>query len=222
MSVSRPRSAIRERIEAEGRLDVGEIEVEEQLYELQVRGERPGEGLEVFRRQGKPGQSRKPVNILRCHRRGHSGRVYEVCDSPPMTFDETVQELLDSTGASRTTLRLDRPEGFFPVVAEALAPGVKSIAADSSIDLEASPTFQFLQREQRLLIQPDLLAADPAPPPELIELYGARAQMLAPLVQDERLIGILSVHYAPGPREWTAAEVSSLEQAVERVLAELN
>jgi len=138
-----------------------------------------------------------------------------------MTFEETVEELLQATGASRTTLRLDRAGGFFPVVAEALAPGVESIAGDSSIDLRASPTFQFLEREQRLLIQPDLLAADPAPPPELIERYGARAQMLAPLVRDGRLVGILSVHYAPGPREWTAVEVDRLEQAVERVLSGL-
>ena len=139
-----------------------------------------------------------------------------------MTFEETVQELLQAAGASRTTLRLDRPGGFFPVVAEALAPGIGSIVGDSSIDLQASPTFQSLEHEQRLLIQPDLLAADPAPPPELIELYGARAQMLAPLVQDGRLVGILSVHYAPGPREWTAAEVDCLELAVERVLSELD
>jgi GAF domain-containing protein len=136
-------------------------------------------------------------------------------------YREIVEELLLETGASRTTLRLDSPEAFFPVVAEALAPGIGSIAGDSSIDLEASPTFEFLAREQRLLIQPDLLAADPAPPPELIELYGAKAQMLAPIVRAERLIGIVSVHYAPGPREWTAEDVAALEQAVERVLNEL-
>ena len=138
-----------------------------------------------------------------------------------MAHQEIVEELLLETGASRTTLRLDSSETFFPVVAEALAPGIESIAGDSSIDLGASATFQFLAREQRLLIQADLLAADPAPPPELIELYGARAQMLAPIVRAERLVGIVSVHYAPGPREWTAEEVAALGRAVERVLNEL-
>jgi maleate isomerase len=132
-----------------------------------------------------------------------------------MTFQATIETLLQRTGASRTTLRLDRPEGFFPVVAEALAPGIRSIADDTSIDLGASPTFQSLERERRLL------AADPAPPTELIELYGARAQMLAPVVRDDALAGIVSVHYAQGPREWTDDDVAALEEAAAQVLAEL-
>ncbi len=138
-----------------------------------------------------------------------------------MSFQEIVEELLADTGASRTTLRLDRPDAVFPVVAEALAPGIGSIAGDTSIDLRGSPTFVFLANERRLLIQSDLLDTDHPPPPELIELYGARAQMLAPIVRDERLIGILSVHYAPGPREWTADNVAALERASEQVLTQL-
>ena len=138
-----------------------------------------------------------------------------------MTFQTAIETLLQRTGASRTTLRLDRPEGFFPVVAEALAPGIRSIAGDTSIDLRASATFQSLERDQQLLIQSDLLAADPAPPAELIELYGARAQMLAPVVRDDSLVGIVSVHYSQGSRAWTYDDVAALEAAVEQVLAEL-
>ena len=69
-----------------------------------------------------------------------------------MTFQATIETLLQRTGASRTTLRLDRPEGFFPVVAEALAPGIRTIADDTSIDLRASATFRSLERDRRLLI----------------------------------------------------------------------
>ena len=138
-----------------------------------------------------------------------------------MSFQEIVDRLLRDTAASRTTLRLDRPDAVFPVVAEALAPGVRSIAGDTSIDLRASPTFGFLARERRLLIQPDLLDCDPAPPPELIELYGARAQMVAPIVREERLVGILSVHYSPAAREWTAEDVAAVERASAQVHAEL-
>ena len=138
-----------------------------------------------------------------------------------MTFQAAIESLLQRTGGSRTTLRLDRPDGFFPVVAEALAPGIRSIAGDASIDLRASATFQSLDQERQLLIQSDLLAADPAPPAELIELYGARAQMLAPVVRDDRLVGIVSVHYSPGPRSWTDDDVAALEVAVQQVLAEL-
>lgn len=136
-------------------------------------------------------------------------------------FQAIVERLLAETGASRTTLRLDAPDAVFPVVAEALAPGVGSIAADTSIDLRASPMFAFLEREQQLLVQPDLLEAEVAPPPELIAQYGARAQMLAPVVRRGRLVGILSVHHAPGPREWPPGGVAALERARDDVLAEL-
>src|SRR5262249_30054061 len=124
-------------------------------------------------------------------------------------------------GASRTTLRLDRPDAIFPVVAEATAPGIKSIAGESSIDPRSAPTFQFLVRERRTLVQSDLLETDLPPPPALIELYGARAQMLTPVLRDNDLIGIVSVHYSPGPREWTDEDVATLERASQEILTQL-
>jgi maleate isomerase len=139
-----------------------------------------------------------------------------------MTCQEIVEKLLADTGASRTTIRLDRPDAVFPVVAEATAPGINSIADATSIDLKAAPTFVFLAEEKRPLIQPDLLDTDVPAPPALLELYGARAQMLAPILRDDELVGILSVHYAPGPREWTPEDVATLEQAAEQIQAQLD
>jgi maleate isomerase len=139
-----------------------------------------------------------------------------------MTCQEIVEKLLADTGASRTTIRLDRPDAVFPVVAEATAPGINSIADATSIDLKAAPTFVFLAEEKRPLIQPDLLDTDVPAPAALIELYGARAQMLAPILRDDELVGILSVHYAPGTREWTAEDIAALEQAAEQVQAQLD
>jgi len=133
-----------------------------------------------------------------------------------MSFQAIVERLLTETGASRTTLRLAAPEAVFPVVAEARAPDVAT-----SIDLRAAPTFQFLERERRLLIQSDLLDAEVAPPPQLIAQYGARAQMLAPILRDDRLVGILSVHYAPGPRDWTPEDIGALERARDEIVAQL-
>ncbi len=134
-----------------------------------------------------------------------------------MSYDAIVQELLEATGASRVTLRLETPGQVYPVVAEALSPGVGSIREATEIDLRAARTFQFLDREHRLLVQRDCLTDEPVAPPELIELYGVRAQMLAPLVRDERLIGIVSVHHAGTPRDWTEAEIAALNGAVERI-----
>jgi GAF domain-containing protein len=132
-----------------------------------------------------------------------------------------VEELLERTGATRTTLRLDRPGAVFPVAAEALAPGARSIRDETGIDLRKAATVQFLEREQRNLIQGDCGAGDYPAPPELIELYGVKAQMLAPIVRDGRLAGIVSVHYAPSTREWSAGDVEALDDAARRVLEEL-
>jgi maleate isomerase len=109
----------------------------------------------------------------------------------------------------------------FPVVAESLGEGVRSIAGDTSIDLRASATFKYLDSEQQNLIQEDVSAGDFPAPAELIEFYGVKAQMLAPLVRDGQLIGIISVHYAPATREWTDEDVAALDDAARRVSDEL-
>ena len=138
-----------------------------------------------------------------------------------MSFQAIIEELLAATRSSRTTLRLDRPGEDFPVVAEALAPGVRSIAGDLSFPIRSAETVKHLERERRILLQRDLLGVEPAPAPELIEHYGARAQMLAPVVQGRRFVGIVSVHHAGGPRDWTQPEIAALERAAARIEAEL-
>lgn len=45
--------------------------------------------------------------------------------------------------------------------------------------------------------------------------------MLAPLVRDGQLIGIISVHYAPSTRKWTEEDVAALDDAARRVSDEL-
>ena len=128
-----------------------------------------------------------------------------------------VTELLAATAARRVTVRADRPDATFPVVAEALAPGVLSISGPSTIDLRASATFQYLERTLGTLVQEDLLATDTPPPPELITQYGARAQMLAAVAVDGRLAAFLSVHDGPAPRRWSEADVAALEDTAARV-----
>lgn len=139
-----------------------------------------------------------------------------------MSFQALIEDLHEAVGASRTTLRLDRPGAVFPVVAEALAPGVRSIRDDQKIDLKRAATYEFLANEQRILVQDDCTANDPPPPKELIDYYGVRAQMLAPLIRDGQLIGIISVHYAPGPRAWSEDEVAALDHAAKAAQAELD
>lgn len=138
-----------------------------------------------------------------------------------MRYQAIIDELHAATAASRTTLRLDTPGDDFPVVAEALAPGVRSIAGDRSFGIRSAGTVEFLEREQQILVQRDLRGVVPSPAPELLERYGARAQLLAPVLRDGRLAGIVSVHHCPGVRDFTQDEVGSLEAAVAAILKEL-
>ena len=137
-----------------------------------------------------------------------------------VAVEEAIRELRATTGAGRTTLRLEAPGGDFPIVAEDVAHGVRTLRGGAVGDLRSAATFQALDRDRRPLVQPDLLVADPAPPHALIQAYGARAQMLAPLsAPDGRLVGIVSVHETSGPRAWTEDDVAALVAAAERIAA---
>jgi maleate isomerase len=135
----------------------------------------------------------------------------------PVSFDRVLVDLLEATRASRTTLRLDKSGGAFPVVGEALAPGVRSIRTVTIPSLSAAPTVRFLADRLEILVQRDSVNADLAPPPDLLARYGVRAQMLAPVIGNGQLIGIVSVHHNPGPRDWTDAEVEMLRAATQRI-----
>jgi GAF domain-containing protein len=108
-------------------------------------------------------------------------------------------------------------------VAEAVKDGADKIADAASIpDLRTAPTVRFLAEKKTLLIQGDLASADPPVPPELMTLYQAKAQMLAPLVRDGRLVGVISVHDTKGARTWTAEQTAALEQARKEASATLD
>ena len=132
-----------------------------------------------------------------------------------------VDDLRIAVDASRTTIRLDREGAVFPVVAESLGPGIASIASASAIDLRGAATFQYMDRTLDILVQDDILDVEHPPPPELIAQYGARAQMLAPIVRSGRMAGFVSAHYSPGPRKWSDEDVATLRAATARAEAVL-
>jgi len=138
----------------------------------------------------------------------------------PDSCQAQLERLLAVTRASRTTLRVQADDGMYPVVGEARGEGINTLVG-SEIDIRSAATFHALDRDRELLVQDDLSRADPPPPAELIELYGARAQMLAPLERDGRLVGVISVHESKGPRAWTDDDRSELLAAAEAIAAEL-
>jgi GAF domain-containing protein len=140
-------------------------------------------------------------------------------------FYVTVEELRRATRASRTTLRLDHSEWSLhvdDVAAEALEPGVRSLAGQTSIDQRQADSVRWLDRERRPLVQDDCLAASHPPPQELVDLYGVRAQMLGPIVRGRRLVGWLSVHENRGPRDWSEEDVAALAHAIAAIDAVLD
>ena len=134
--------------------------------------------------------------------------------------------LLHLTAADRTTLRVDLPEHHLTVdltAAESLRLGVRSIRRDGGLDQRRLNTVQWLDAHRTNLVQRHF-RVDPAPPAELIDGYGVKAQMLGPVQRhhyhDRPLVGWLSVHSLT-ERDWSDDDLAALDEAradVERLL----
>jgi GAF domain-containing protein len=133
--------------------------------------------------------------------------------------DDVLAELLAATGCSRVTLRRDHPGDYaFPVVAEALAPGVASLVDERSVDLRRQPVVRELALG-RQVVQHDTRAAydDPAFHAMLDTYGGLAAQIVTPVLAEGRLVAIVSVHQLGSPRTWTEAEIGAAGAAAARV-----
>ncbi|MGQ0751901.1 MAG: GAF domain-containing protein [Betaproteobacteria bacterium] len=132
-------------------------------------------------------------------------------------FNKLITELRTKANASRTTLRLDDEQRGFNVngvVAESLAPGINSIAAEIKLQQRKSRTASYLEQHRQILVQNDCANANPQPPKELMQIYGTKAQMMAPVVRGSKMVGWLSVHYNLSTREWTSEDINALEAAL--------
>ena len=136
-------------------------------------------------------------------------------------LEDVLRDLLDTTGASRVTLRRDLPGAQpFPVVEEALAPGVASLRDERSVHLPSQPVVLEVRRG-RQVVQDDCAVAyeDPAFQRMLAAYGGLAAQIVTPVFRDGKLEAILSLHQLGEPRRWTADEVAAATRAAERVRA---
>lgn len=132
---------------------------------------------------------------------------------------DVLAELLEATRASRVTLRRDVPgEQPFPVVEEALAPGVGSLRGERSVHLPTQPVVLEVQRGHQV-VQDDCATAydDPAFHEMLATYGGLAAQIVTPVLRDGRLDGILSLHQLGTPRRWTDDEIAAATRAAEQV-----
>ncbi len=135
------------------------------------------------------------------------------------TLEDVLDGLLAATGASRVTLRRDVPGGPpFPVVAEALAPGVGSLRGERSVQLPTQPVVLEVQRG-RQVVQDDCATAydDPAFQAMLVAYGGLAAQIVTPVLRGGRLAAILSLHQLGAPRRWTEDEIATASRTAEQV-----
>jgi maleate isomerase len=131
-------------------------------------------------------------------------------------IDAILAALLEETGASRATLRLAGDE--FAVANEALAAGTPSIRDERTVDLRTQPVVQEIMR-LRQVVQDDCRGAyDDAAFQRMLDVYGGlAAQIVTPVVRDERLVGILSLHQLDVPRRWTEDEIAAATDAAARI-----
>ena len=138
------------------------------------------------------------------------------------SYQAIVEGLLLDTGASRAMLQLAVPGGGYACAAEAVTHGAQQIRNDTSAgELLDAPVFRQLERDRAIIVQNDLGNADPAVARALIERYGARAQILAPVVHGGRLAAILAVHQTQGPRQWEPQAIEAVRRAQAAALAAL-
>lgn len=132
---------------------------------------------------------------------------------------EALERLLLATGASRVTLRREIPGDYpFPVVEEALAPGVGSLREERSVHLPTQPVVLEIQRGNQV-VQDDCRAAfdDPAFQ-RMLDVYGGlAAQIVTPIVVEGAVRGIVSLHQLGSPRAWTDGEVALASETAERI-----
>ncbi|MDB5777167.1 MAG: hypothetical protein JWP38_3300 [Herbaspirillum sp.] len=143
-------------------------------------------------------------------------------DNPVLAeLEQIMATLRQVTDGSRTTLRIDIPAHncqVDTVCAEAVAPGIAELKLNSSLNQRSLATVQWLEAERKPLVQNDCANAAVKPPKALMQVYGVKAQMLIGLTsKDDEVIGWISVHYVPGTRLWSDADVAALQTAADRV-----
>lgn len=133
---------------------------------------------------------------------------------------ELLESLLRETGASRVTLRRDSEgDEAFPVVEEALAPGVAPLRDVRTVDLRTQPVVREIMAG-RQVVQHDCASEhedDLAFREMLVAFGGLAAQIVTPVPVDGRVEAILSVHQLGASREWSEGEIAAATRTARRV-----
>ena len=138
-------------------------------------------------------------------------------------LQEIIDQLRSDTRAGRTTVRIDHKALGFEVntpAVESLDAGIHSIKSQTDLDIWNCAAARWLIKNRRTFVMNDCMNPwDPkvAPEREVIELYGILSEMVTLVTKSGEVIGLVSVHYTKGARNWTEDEIRMIESASERV-----
>ena len=138
---------------------------------------------------------------------------------PDPRAQAALEHLLEATAASRVTLRRDVPGDYpFPVVEEALAPGVGSLREERSVDLPTQPVVLEIRKGNQVVQHDSRASFDDPEFQRMLDVYGGLgAQIVTPVVVGGVVRAIVSLHQLGAPRTWTDDEVALATATAERV-----
>lgn len=138
---------------------------------------------------------------------------------PDPRAQAALEHLLEATAASRVTLRRDVPGDYpFPVVEEALAPGVGSLREERSVDLPTQPVVLEIRKGHQVVQHDSRASFDDPEFQRMLDVYGGLgAQIVTPVVVGGAVRAIVSLHQLGAPRKWTDDEVALATATAERV-----
>ena len=130
-----------------------------------------------------------------------------------------VSALRETVRVDRCTLRLDVAGDYFPVVHEDRTPDARTLIGDREVRLQGQPVVEAIRAGAEQVVQPDSTTAseDPAFQRMLAHYGGLGAQVVTPVREGGRLLGIISLHHLGGPRDWGERELALARAGAELV-----
>ena len=136
-------------------------------------------------------------------------------------LDAIVARLRQAVAVDRCTLRLDVADEFYPVVHEARTLSTRTLIGDRSVPLQGQPVVEAILAGAEQVVQSDAKTAsdDPAFQEMLVRYGRLGAQIVTPVRDGGRLLGIISLHHLGGPRDRADRELALARSAANPVAA---
>jgi signal transduction histidine kinase len=143
-------------------------------------------------------------------------RIYQSLD-PGEILNSTVIEVRQALQADRVVIHSFEDEAGSVIVAESVVAPWRSLLGERVSQAIAEQRIAYF-RQGHYRIVDDIETGDYSP--ELLEIFRqqqTRAALVAPILRDDQLLGLLSVHQCSGVRHWQPHEVNLLRYLSEQV-----